>query len=75
MDKAYKIISATDKALIGTEVDMAFIKARRASGWRYVYIKDRDVHLLASVSEGSTSYIEVSEHTLDETFNMLLAGN
>lgn len=74
-DPTYKIIAASDRGLIGQDVDFDYISRARATGWGYTFIRDRQVHLLHRDHDDGSAFIEVSSHTMDQTFDILLNGN
>lgn len=71
----YKIIAASDRSLIGKEVDFDYISRARSTGWGYTFVRDRQVHLLHRDHDDGSAFIEVSAHTMDQTFDILLNGN
>lgn len=71
----YKIIAASDRSLVGQDVDFDYISRARSTGWGYTFIRDRQVHLLHRDHDDGSTFIEVSAHTMEQTFDILLNGN
>lgn len=73
--KIYRVIAASDSALVDSLVPFEFVQKARSTGWGYTYVKDRNVHLLHRATHNGNAFIEVSEHTLQQTFLLVESGN